>query len=292
MESVTISLRWVRDAELGIERNHREGQSSKEGRQTVGESLMLIPDAFRTFRNPLPMEALSMTETVARSISVQERFDLEARPDVAVIKFHFTGEGMSMEDAVVNVRKKVSEAIETLKSKHDAIRNITVFDIYFGQKEERLRGEGAHAFPRPLVVQGVLLTAPPDELRTLYRIVDDGIRCGAVLSCPHSRSYLSDTLDSSLLFGLVDSEKDQHEAIERCLNRAAHRSQLAASSAGQKIGKLMTVSDVAVEPSMSEPFRWDYGHIRRSFPTRFLSPTPQTVLLCASLTAKFELLDS
>ena len=232
-----------------------------------------------------------MTEDLIRSISVNEHFDLQAEPDIALIKLHFTGEGMTMEDAVAHARKKVAEATETLKADHKAIESITVFDIYFGQKEERLRSE-PQAFPRPLVVQGMLITAPPDDQQSLYRILDDGIKRGAMLDNPHRPHYMSDILDSALLFGLRDSEKQEREAVERCLRRAEHRSRATASAAGKAIGKLIEISGVAVEPSMPKSFREDSVHIRRSFPTRFLSPTPRKVVLSASLAATYELLEA
>jgi uncharacterized protein YggE len=232
-----------------------------------------------------------MTESAMRSISVSEQLDLEAKPDIASIKLHVTGEGITMEDAVASARKRVAETTEALKTNHKAISNITILDVYFGQKEERYRTE-PQSFPRPLVVQGVLIAARPDDQKTLYRIIDDGIKHGAVLDSPHRHSYMSDILDSALLFGLVDSEKYEQEAVERCLRRAEHRIRATASAAQKTIGKLIEVSGVTVEPSLSEPFRKDYVHIRRSFPTQFLSPTPQKVLLSAKLTAKFELRDS
>ena len=88
-----------------------------------------------------------MPRQPVHSISVKERFDLEVQPDIALVKFYVTGEGMTMEDAVANARKKVAETTESLKADHDAVDNITVFDIYFGQKEERLGAE-SHSFPR------------------------------------------------------------------------------------------------------------------------------------------------
>ena len=231
-----------------------------------------------------------MTESAIPSISIKERFDLEAKPDVALIKFNFAGEGLTMEDAVANAGKKVGEAREAFRTDHSAIQSIAEFDVYFGQKEDGLRAE-PQAFPRPLVVQGLLITANPEDQAALFRIIDDGIKRGAVLNSPHRRSYMSNALDSALLFGLVDSEQCEQAAVERCLKNAEHRSRATASSVGKTVGKLIRVSDVIVEPRMPQQFKVEYAHIRRSFPTGFLSPTPQNVLLCASLVATYELAD-
>ena len=81
------------------------------------------------------------------SISVKEQFWLEAKPDVALIKLYVLGEGMLLVDAVENVRKKVAEISETVKSGHPQVERIDTFDIHLGDKEERLRGESALSPP-------------------------------------------------------------------------------------------------------------------------------------------------
>jgi Protein of unknown function (DUF541) len=232
-----------------------------------------------------------MKEFETPSISVKEQISLEVKPDVALIKLHVTGEGMLMVDAVESARNKVAEITERLKSAHDRIERIDIFDVYFGQKEERFRAE-AQAYPRPLVIQGILVTARPDEPTALYRIMDDGIKRGAILGNPHGRSYMTDTLDSSLLFGLVASEPHEQEAIHLCLKRAEQRCGVVAAATHQKVGKLLEVSGVTVEPSMRDAFKSDFVHIRRTFPTTFLSPTPHKVLICATLTAKYAVLQA
>ncbi len=50
----------------------------------------------------------------------------------------------------------------------------------------------------------------------------------------------------------------------------------------------MEIRDVTVEPSVGDPFHKEFSHVRRAFPTRFLSPTPHKVLILASLVAKYE----
>jgi hypothetical protein len=232
-----------------------------------------------------------MRESEVPSISVREQFNLEVTPDVALIKLHVTGEGMLMVDAVESAQKKVAELTERLKSNHQRIDSIDVFDVYFGQKEERFRTE-AQAYPRPLVVQGILISARPDEPAALYRMLDDGIKRGAMLDVPHRRSYMSDTLDSALLFGLVNREPHEQEAVSRCLKRAEERIRLVAAASRKKVGNLIEVSGVSVEPSMRDAYKSDYVHVRRTFPTPFLSPTPHKVIICATLTAKFALLES
>jgi hypothetical protein len=224
------------------------------------------------------------------SISVKEQFWLEAKPDIALIKLYVLGEGMLMGDAVENVRKKVAEIGETCKGAHRQIERIDTFDVYLGQKEEHLRNESA-AYPRPLVVQGVLITARPDDPAALHRIMDEGIKRGALLDSPHRRPYVSSNLDSALLFGLLASERHEGQVVEQCLKRAEARCRALATAAGRRVGKLIGLGDVLVEPSMGDPFHRDFAHIRRSFPTRFLSPTPDKVVLCATLTARYELLD-
>jgi uncharacterized protein YggE len=231
-----------------------------------------------------------MTDVETPSISVKEQYILEAKPDVALVKLYVLGEGMLMGDAVENVRKKVAEISEAFKSAHRQIERIDTFDVYLGQKEERLRSESP-AYPRPLVVQGVLITARPDDPAELHRIMDEAIKRGALLDGPQRRSYLTNILDSALLFGVLDSERYEGEAAQQCLKRAEARARGLANHAGKRVGKLIEISGVAVEPSMGDPFHKDFVHIRRTFPTRFLSPTPDKVVICAVLTAKFELLD-
>jgi hypothetical protein len=157
-------------------------------------------------------------------------------------------------------------------------------------RRKRLRSESP-AYPRPLVVQGVLITVPPDDPPVLYRIMDEAIKRGALLDGPQRRSYLNSILDSALLFGVLDSERHEGEAARQCLKRAEARCRALAHHAGTKVGKLIEISGVSVEPSMGDPFHKDFVHIRRTFPTRFLSPTPDKVVICATLTAKYELLD-
>jgi hypothetical protein len=79
--------------------------------------------------------------------------------------------------------------------------------------------------------------------------------------------------------------------IEGCLKQAAVRGRNIATSAGKKLGNLISVSNGIVEPSMGEPLRKDYSYICKSLPTKFLSPTPQKVILSAKLTATFEMVD-
>lgn len=224
------------------------------------------------------------------SISVKEQYSLEVKPDVALIKLYVLGEGVLMADAVRDVRKKVAEFSDVLKSAYRQIERIETFDVYLGQKEDRLRGESA-AYPRPLVVQGILITARPEELAGLHGILDDGIKRGAMLTSPHRTSYLSNILDSALLFGLLSSERYEGQAVEHCMKRAEARCRALAVAAGRRVGKLIEVSNASVEPSMGDPFHRDFVHVRRSFPTRFLSPTPDKVVISATLTAKYEFLE-
>lgn len=231
-----------------------------------------------------------MNQVIPNSISTNASFDLEVAPDCTLIKLHFSGEGMSLEDAVANVQRKVTEATETLKRNHSSIESIQVIDVYFGQKEDRIRSE-AQSFPRPLVVQGVLIRTSPADRIIHYRIVDDGIKGGALLENPHRPSYFSDTLDSAILYGLVDSEKHQSIAIEGCLKEAATRAGRIASGIGKQLGDLISVSNVSIEPSMGDPLRKDYSYICRSLPTKFLSPTPQRVILSAKIHATYSIAD-
>jgi len=57
-------------------------------------------------------------------------------------------------------------------------------------------------------VQGVLIVTSPADTSAHYRIVDDGVKRGALLENPQRPSYLADMLDSTILYGLVASEKN------------------------------------------------------------------------------------
>jgi uncharacterized protein YggE len=232
----------------------------------------------------------NMTNVTRNSISINVTFDLEAAPDCALIKLHFTGEGMTLEDAVATAQRKVAEATSALKANHSSIESIHVVDVYVGQKADRIRSE-AQAFPRPLVVQGVLIVTSPADTSAHYRIVDDGVKRGALLENPQRPSYLADMLDSAILYGLVASEKYESMAIEGCLKQAAERGRSIATCAGKKLGELISVSNGIVEPSVGEPVRKDYSYVCKSLPTKFLSPTPQKVILSAKLTVAFEMAD-
>ncbi len=231
-----------------------------------------------------------MINSILNSISVNTSFDLEAKPDCAIIKLHFTGQGMTLEDAAATVHRKVAEATDAIKRNHASIQSIHVFDVHIGQKEDRMRLE-AESFPRPLVVQGVLIVTSPTDPSVHYRIVDDGIKLGALLENPHRRPYLSNTLDSAILYGLIHCEKHESAAIEGCLKDAAVRSHMVATCSSKKLGKLLSISSVIVEPSMGELMRKDYSYICKSLPTKYLSPTPQKVILSAKLMATFEMND-
>ncbi len=232
-----------------------------------------------------------MINSIQKSISINATFDHEAAPDCALIKLHFTGEGMTLEDAVANVQRKVAEATEALRTIYTSIHSIHVFDIYFGQKEDRVRSE-AQSFPRPLVVQGALVRTSPADTSTHYKIVDDGIKRGALLENPHRPSYFSDTLDSAILYGLIDSQQHESIAIEACLKVAAKRASTIATGIGKKLGDLISTANGSVDPSMGDPLRKDYSYICRCLPTKFLSPTPQKVILTAKLTATYSISDS
>jgi uncharacterized protein YggE len=225
------------------------------------------------------------------TISAKEQYNLEAKPDIALVKLYVTGEGMFIADAVENVHKKVSEICEALQSAHPQIQEIETFDVHFGQKEERFRNEST-AYPRPLVVQGLLITSRPDEPTVLHRILDEGIKRGAMLDSPQRPSFTNQLVNSALLYGLIDSESHEKQAVEQCLKRADARCRALAAAIGKKIGKLTGVANVSVESSVGDPFQRDYVHVKRSFPTRFLSPAPDKVVICASLTASYELLDT
>ena len=231
-----------------------------------------------------------MSNIIPNTISINASFDHEVAPDCTLIKLHFTGEGMTLEDAVATAQRKIAEATAALKANHASIESIHVIDVYFGQKEDRIRSE-AQAFPRPLVVQGVLIVTSPADTSVHYRIVDDGVKRGALLENPQRRSYLADTLDSAILYGLVASEKHESMAIEGCLKQAAELGRNIALCAGKRLGKLISVSNGIVEPSMGEPLRRDYSYLCKSLPTKFLSPTPLKVILSAKLTATFEMAD-
>jgi len=76
----------------------------------------------------------NMTNVTRNSISINANFDLEAAPDCALIKLHFTGEGMTLEDAVATAQRQVAEATSALKANHSSIESIHVVDVYVGQK--------------------------------------------------------------------------------------------------------------------------------------------------------------
>jgi hypothetical protein len=111
------------------------------------------------------------------------------------------------------------------------------------------------------------------------------------LENPQRRSYLSDALDSAILYGVIDSETCESMAIEGCLKIAKERGKLIANCSGKNLGKLVAISNVIVEPSMGEPLRKDYSYISKCLPTKFLSPTPQKVIISAKLLATFEIAD-
>jgi uncharacterized protein YggE len=230
-----------------------------------------------------------MTTSDLLSISVKAQSSIEAKPDVALVKLHVAGEGVSIVDAVESVQQKTVELGEHLRNTYKQIRQIDIFDVYFGQKQERLGAE-SHAYPRPLVVRGLLVTAEPDDSAALHRIIDEAVKKGALLTNPQRNPayVLGGLLDSALLFGLIASEEHERRAVEECLNRAAMHGRNLASAAGRELGGLTEIRDVTVEPSVGEPFHKEFSHIRRLFPTRFLSATPHKVLILASLIAKYD----
>ncbi len=229
-----------------------------------------------------------MTQSVANSISVHSCFDLAATPDCTLIKLHFAGEGMTLEDAVATVERKVTEATQMLKEKYPAIESIEAIHLYLGQKEDRLRSE-TQAFPRPLVVQGVFIRMAPVDLSVANRIVDECIKRGALLENPHRNSYLSSTLDSAILYGLIDSDAYESLAMEGCVKQAAHLAGMIALRIGKKLGELISVSNGIVEPGMGPPLRNDYAYLSRSLPTLYLSPTPEKVILTAKIVATYSI---
>jgi uncharacterized protein YggE len=230
-----------------------------------------------------------MTNPEPLSISIKEQASIEAKPDVAFVKLHIAGEAVSIADAVESVQQKMVDLGEHLKNVYKQIRQVDVYDVYFGQKQERFGAE-SQTYPRPLVVRGLLVTANPDDLAALHRIIDDGIKKGALLANPQrTPAYLSGSLESALLFGLIASEEHERRAVEECLNRARERGRSLAAAAGRELGELIDIRDVTVEPSVGDPFHKEFSHVRRVFPTRFLSPTPHKVLIFASLTAKYEM---
>ncbi len=232
-----------------------------------------------------------MSQSDTPSIAVQEEFNLEVKPDIAIVKLYLTGEGMLMEDAAKDARRKVAEMAETLQGSHEQIDRIDVFDVYFGQQESSYSSKSV-AYAPPLVIQGLLITVPPDDPAALYRIIDDGLKQGALLNNSLGHSCLVDSiLGSALLYGLADSKPHEQEAIDRCLKLAEARGRTLAAAAGKRLGKLIDIS-ASVEPSMGDPFQYDLAHIRRTFPTRFLSPTAHKVIICASLHARYELAES
>ena len=228
-----------------------------------------------------------MTSSEPLSVSIKEQANIAATPDVAFVKLHIAGEGVSISDAVENVQQKTVELGEYLRETYKQIRQVDVYDVYFGQKQERL-GVESHSFPRPLVVRGLLVTADPGDLTALHRVIDDGVKKGALLMNPQRfPPYINGSLESALLFGLIASEEQERRAIEECLNRAGNRAGRLAAAAGRELGELIDISDVTVEPSVGDPFHKEFAHVRRAFPTRFLSTTPHKVLVVASLTAKY-----
>ncbi len=163
-----------------------------------------------------------MTSSEVLSISVKEQTSIEAKPDVAFVKLHVAGEGVSITDAVESVQQKTVELGEHLKNTYKQIRQIDVYDVYFGQKQERFGGE-SQAYPRPLVVRGLLVTADTNDSAALHRIIDEAVKKGALLTNPQRNPayMLGGVLDSALLFGLIASEEHERRAVEECLNREA-----------------------------------------------------------------------
>lgn len=231
-----------------------------------------------------------MSSTIADSVSVEAVFDQEATPDSTLIRLYFTGEGITLEDSAAAAQRKASEAIAAIRANHPSIQQIDAVDVTFGQKEDRIRQE-SQAFPRPLAVQGVLIITSPADTVAHYRIVDDGIRRGALLEHPQNRSFFSDMLNNPILYGLIASGKYESMAVEGCLKAATERARVIAACAGKRPGKLISVSGGSVEPGSGEPLERDYSSICRSLPTRFLSPSPHKVVLSAKLTATFALRD-
>ncbi len=75
-----------------------------------------------------------MTQSVANSISVHSCFDLAATPDCTLIKLHFAGEGMTLEDAVATVERKVTEATQMLKENYPRSRALKRSIFILGKK--------------------------------------------------------------------------------------------------------------------------------------------------------------
>lgn len=70
-----------------------------------------------------------MINFIPNSISINASFDHEAAPDCTLIKLHFTGEGMTLKDAVATAQRKVAEATAALKANHSSIESILVIDV-------------------------------------------------------------------------------------------------------------------------------------------------------------------
>ncbi len=105
---------------------------------------------------------------------------------------------------------------------------------------------------------------------------------GALLENPHRNSYLSSTLDSAILYGLIDSDAYESLAMEGCVKQAAHLAGMIALRIGKKLGELISVSNGIVEPGMGPPLRKEYAYLSRSLPTLYLSPTPEKIILSAN----------
>lgn len=231
-----------------------------------------------------------MNEPIAFTVSAKERSSLAVKPDVAFVKLHVVGDGMLMQDAVASAKQKAAEITDALRKTNSPIDRIDVFDVYSGQKEERLRSDPS-AYPRPQFVLGILVSTSPDDLDALHKMVDEGIKRGALLENPHQRSYLMTGLDSALLFGLASSGPHENQVIMQCLDCVRARCKAIAEGLGRKIGRLLKVSDAVIEPAGGEPFGREFAHIERTFPTRYLSPSPDKVVLRVTLGATYELVE-
>ena len=226
---------------------------------------------------------------IEETISVSGSAGIKVKPDVAYITLYAQADGILMTDAVEKEDKLINEITSAIKTqtKTGIIRDIAVTDL--GQGEERQQyysSSQRDMAPRPQVTRRIRVSCKPVP-ESLYKIIDDGIRAGAVMQIPSNTSYSND-IRSAVIYGLEHSTEAIEQARAAAMKNAKDEAKKLADLAGKTVGNVVSIG-------MSRSTQYNMNMIvmgrRADFPTEYVDTNPEEITISESVMVTFELKD-
>ena len=225
------------------------------------------------------------TGAAEETVSVSGSAEVKVKPDVAYVTLYAQADGILMTDAVEKADKLINEITSAIKSQTDIIKDIAVTDLGLGEERQQYYSSSQREMaPRPQVTRRIRISCKPIP-ESLYKIVDEGIRAGAVMQIPSNTSYSND-IRSVVIYGLEHSTEATEQARADAMKDAKAEAKKLADLAGKKVGGVVSIG-------MTRSSQYNLNMIvmgrRADFPSEYVGTNSGEIIISESVIVTFEL---